>query len=128
MLEDEIRRLVRTVAAEDEVALLERFKELRGQGQRAAEGVGPTIAALEAAMVDTLLLHDRLDDERRGWFGPEANLIATDQGDLAAMGVEAPAEGRLLDLAVRAALGTGATCRLVPSTAVRDGLGAILRA
>jgi hypothetical protein len=44
------------------------------------------------------------------------------------MGVDPPAEGRLVDIAVRAALGTGAGIRVVGAGAgLEGGIGAILR-
>jgi hypothetical protein len=127
-LDEEVRRLVRTAVAEDEVAILERYRELCGRGEQSASGANAVVAALQSAMVDTLLLHDDLEDDRRAWFGPDANLIALDRADLSAMGAEEAGEARLIDVAVRAALGTGATCRLVPNATVDEGLGAILRA
>jgi hypothetical protein len=44
------------------------------------------------------------------------------------MGVEEPQRGRLVDVAVRAALGTGAAGVLGPRAVVGDGFGALLRA
>jgi len=127
-LDDEVSRLVRTVHAEDEVAVLERFREENGQHDRAADGPARVIESLQAAMVDTLLVHDDEDDDRSAWFGPEPNHAGIDVADLEAMGVTEPKQARLVDVAVRAALGTGAAVRLVPAATVRDGLGAILRA
>jgi hypothetical protein len=126
LVADEIRRLVRTAQAEDRVALIERYRERLGRGERAAEGPEPVIAALQAALVDTLLLHDDPDDERTTWFGPDANHLG-DEDDVRGMGVDDPQSGRLVDVAVRAALGTGATVALVPGAVVRDGFGALLR-
>jgi hypothetical protein len=109
------------------VALIDRYRERLGQGARAAEGPAAVVASLQAAMVDTLLLHDGPDDERTTWFGPEPNQLG-DEDDVRAMGVEHPRQGRLVDMAVRAAFGTGAAVELVPGAVVRDGFGALLRA
>ena len=127
-LDDEVSRLVRTVRAEDEVAVLQRFREENGRHDRAADGPARVIESLQAAMVDTLLVHDDEDDDRSAWFGPEPNHLGLNVADLEAMGVTQPQQARLVDVAVRAALGTGAAVRLVPAATVRDGLGAILRA
>ena len=43
------------------------------------------------------------------------------------MRVEAPLPARLVDVCIRAALGTSAEVRVVPSAIVTDGLGAVLR-
>jgi hypothetical protein len=44
------------------------------------------------------------------------------------MGVDDPQEGRLVDVLIRAAFGTGAGVRIVPAGGPgKDGVGAILR-
>jgi peptide subunit release factor 1 (eRF1) len=126
-LADEAVRMVATVVAEDTVALLEKFKEERGQGDRAADGPARTLEALAGAQVDTLLIADDPDDARTASFGPVPNMVGLDGATVKDMGVDNPQEGRLVDVCIRAAFGTGATVRLVPSHAVTDGVGAILR-
>ena len=121
------RRLVDTVVAEETVAVVQEFKEEKGQHDRAVAGPARTVEMLQATTVGTLLVHDDPDDERTAWFGPEPNHLGLDRETLQAMGVEEPAEWRLLDVCVRAALGTSAEVRVVPSTIVDDGLGAVLR-
>ena len=120
-------RAVATAVASDTVALLEKFKEERGQNDRAAEGAARTLEALAAAQVDTLLVADDPDDTRTASFGEAPNAVAVDPATVKAMGVDAPQEGRLVDVCIRAAFGTGAAVRIVPSKAVREGVGAILR-
>jgi hypothetical protein len=124
----EVDELVRAALAEEQAAVLERFAREKGQRDRAADGPARVVEALQAAMVDTLLVHDDADDDRPAWFGPEPNQLGLGDNDLHSMGVRDPGRARLIDLAIRAALGTGATVRLVPPSAVRDGLGATLRA
>jgi hypothetical protein len=77
-----------------------------------------------------LLLHDDPSDERTLWFGPDATLLALRREDLTGLGVTEPESGRLADVLVRAAAGTGADVVVVPAggTAIpNDGVGAILR-
>lgn len=125
---DDVVKLSASVAAEDTVAFLRQFKEERGQGDLASEGVNATLEALAAARVDTLLIHDDPDDDRTAWFGPEAGMVAFDQQRLADMGAEHPQQARLVDVAIRAAFASGASVRIVPSAgSVKDGIGAILR-
>jgi peptide subunit release factor 1 (eRF1) len=125
---DEVVKLVATVAAEDTVEFLRQFKQEKGQHDLAAEGVAATIAALAAARVDVLLVHDDPDDDRTAWFGPEPGMVAETKATLADMGVEQPQEARLVDVAIRAAFTTGAAVRIVPSvSSVAEGIGAILR-
>lgn len=127
-IEEAVARQVRTVAAHETVALLEKFREERGQDDRAAEGPEATLLALAKAQVDTLLVTTGPDDARTAWFGPEPTLVAPDADSLRGLGVESPVEGRLVDVAVRAALGTGAGVWVVPANGgPADGLGAILR-
>jgi hypothetical protein len=126
-LAEDVRRALNTVAAADTVALLEKFKEEKGQADRAADGLASTIEALNGAAVDTLLVHDDVDDERRAWFGTDLDVVALDRAGLESYGVQAPQEARLVDVLVRAAFRSGARVRLVPKTVVQDGVGAILR-
>ena len=125
---EQVVRCAATVAAEDTVAVLQKFREELGQHDRAADGVARTIEALQRAQVDILLVHDDPDDSRSVWFGPEAVHVATDAATLKAMGVDSPQEGRLVDVLIRSAFGTGAGVRIVPSGGgPTDGAGAILR-
>ncbi|MGH9264289.1 MAG: Vms1/Ankzf1 family peptidyl-tRNA hydrolase, partial [Acidimicrobiales bacterium] len=113
----------------DTDALMEKFREERGQADRAAEGAEATLNALAMAAVDVLLLApDDPDDARTAWFGPDPTQLALREDDLRGLGVEEPADGRLVDVAVRAALGTGAGIRIVePGAGLDGGMGAILR-
>jgi Bacterial archaeo-eukaryotic release factor family 2 len=125
---DEVVKLAATVAAEDTVEFLRQFKQERGQRDLATEGIAATIGALAAARVDTLLVHDDPDDDRTAWFGPEPGMVAGEAATLSDMSVENPQEGRLVDVAIRAAFATGAAVRMIPSVgSVQDGIGAILR-
>ena len=124
---EHVRRLVDTVVAEETVAVVQAFKEESGQHDRAAVGPARVVEVLQATAVETLLLHDDPDDDRMAWFGPEPFHLGLDEATLHAMGVEAPQQARLLDVCVRAALGTSADVRVVPSAIVSDGLGAVLR-
>ena len=120
-------RLAGAVAS-DTVALLEKFREELGQDDRAVDGPDATFAALAKAQVEVLLVHEDPDDERRALFGPDPTAIGLRAVDMTALGVDAPSEAPLVDVAVRAALGTGAGIRVVPAgQAPTGGLGAILR-
>jgi len=129
LFEEQARVAVGLAVNADTDALMEKFREERGQDDRAADGPPATLAALATAAVDVLLVApDDPDDERTAWFGPEATQLGTTAADLRALGVDAPVEGRLVDVAVRAALGTGAGIRVVePGAGLDGGIGAILR-
>jgi hypothetical protein len=124
-------KLVAETVDADADALLARFAEERAQRDQAADGAEATLAALSRSQVGTLLVAGLfLDDERTAWFGPAPTDVGVDAEALTALGVGTPVEGRLVDVAVRGALGTGATVRIVDpdrQAAPRDGLGALLR-
>jgi hypothetical protein len=121
-------RAVATVVARDTVSLLEKFREEKGQGDRAADGPARTVEALRGAQVEVLLVHDAPDDERQAWFGPDPTMIGLTADEVEALGATWVQSARLVDVLLRAALGTGAGVRIVPSAGgPRDGVGAILR-
>jgi len=125
---EEVTRLVATAVAEDTRALLAKFKEEQGQGDRAVEGGAATLDALTRGQVEVLLVHADPDDRRTAWFGAEPIPVATEPGVLRDLGVQDSQEGALVDVALRAALGTSAGVRLVPAAGgPDDGIGAILR-
>lgn len=126
-LAEESVRLASSVAASDTVACLQRLREETGREEGlAVQGVEPTLAALAEARVDTLMVHDDPDDDRTAWYGPEPALVAAHPEPLRELGVEDPARARLVDVALRGALGTGAGVRMVPKVP-SDGLAALLR-
>ena len=124
----EVAELVDQAVAADTGAVLEKFREELGQGDRAADGIDATLSALAASQVDVLLVHDDPDDGRTAWFGDDPTVIGTNPEDLRSMGVDDPVEGSVVDVAVRAAFATGTAIRVVPRDAApAEGLGAILR-
>ncbi|TMK86544.1 MAG: hypothetical protein E6G57_12145 [Actinobacteria bacterium] len=125
---DDVTRLVATAVATDTTALLAKFREERGQADRAADGPAATLEALTRAQVEVLLVHADPDDGREAWFGPGAVPVADRPDQLKDLGVADPIRGPLVDVALRAALGTGAGVRLIPGAGGPSGsIGAILR-
>jgi hypothetical protein len=126
-LAEEMDRLVAIAVGQESTAVLERFHEEYGQGDLAVAGSADVLGALSRSQVDVLLVYDHPDDDRTAWFGPDPSHAAATQGTLGELGIE-PRQGRLVDVAIRAALGTGARVRVVPAEAgIPDGLGAVLR-
>ncbi|MCU1346019.1 MAG: hypothetical protein JWL70_2285, partial [Acidimicrobiia bacterium] len=126
-MQADIRRLVHTAAASSTKAAIDKFREEVGQHDRAADGPQATLEALAQAQVDVLLVHDDGDDERTAWFGPGPTQVGT-RDQLLAMGVAEPWEARLVDVAVRAAMGTGAGVHVIPTHGGPSGsVGALLR-
>ena len=124
----QVAALVRTASGRDTTALLEKFREESGQDDRAADGPARTLEALSAAQVDVLLVHPQPDDDRTAWCGPDPIPVTTTAEDISGLGIGEPVEAPLIDVLIRAALGTGAGVRIIPGTkGPRDGVGAILR-
>jgi hypothetical protein len=123
---DETVRLVADVVARDTKSLLDRFHEAAGQS-RASEGADETLDALSQGRVETLLVHDDPSDARRAEFDPDGlwcsanpNRRPRPAGDVV--------DGRLVDVAIRAALCSDGTVRHVPKHGgPAEGLGALLR-
>jgi peptide subunit release factor 1 (eRF1) len=124
---EDVKRLVDTVVAAETTAVVQRFKEERGQHDAAADGLARVIEALQTASVQTLLVHDDIEDLRTAWFGPEPLHVGLDEASVRAMGVEEPWEGRAIDVCIRAALGSSAEVRIVPKSILDRNVGAILR-
>jgi len=127
---EEAERLAADTAEADTGALLDEFERERGQRDRAADGAEATFEALAMGQVRVLLVGNVRDDGQSAWFGEEFGQVALNREDLIVQGTT-PVEGRLVDVAVRAALGTGAEVRVLsPNTDARGpsgGLGAVLR-
>ena len=123
----EVDRLVERAVAQDTDRLLATFRQELGQGDQAVDGPDRTLEALAMAQVDVLLVHDDADDDRQAWFGPDPAHVAISEDTVAAIGVDHPRPARLVDVSVRAALGTGAGVRVVPADAATGGIGAVLR-
>jgi hypothetical protein len=124
----EISRLLETTSAAETVQVLEEFRQQLGRNERAVQGVEATMDALRQSQVAVLLIHDDPDDRRRAWFGLEATAAATRREELVGVGSGKNKQGRLVDVALRVALGTGAEVRVVPRHGgPPDGLGALLR-
>jgi hypothetical protein len=126
--DEDIARLVRTTVAQHTVELLRALEQEEGRHARAANGAVETLHALQRSQVDVLLVHDDADDDRTAWFTGEPGIVAVDRDELEAMGSSPVTSARLVDVAVNAALRTGAGVRVVPDAAVLDeGIAAILR-
>jgi peptide subunit release factor 1 (eRF1) len=126
--EHDLHRLLRTAVAADTVELLRTFQQEQGQHDRAANGPAATLDALRRSQVDVLLVHDDPGDERTWWYGEDPLVVAASESEVRSLGAEEARRGRLADVAIRAALGSGATVRVVPAAGpLQGGIGAILR-
>jgi hypothetical protein len=108
--------------------LMDRFDSERRHGGLAVEGVAATLGALDQRRVHTLLVADGPDDERIAWFGPDRLCATTPSAPPQTTSWEAA--GRLVDIAVRAAVLTGAEINVIPashSLAPGERIGALCR-
>ncbi len=105
--------------ADQTAALLAALGRHGGPRGTAAHGVRDTLGALAAGRVQTLFVVDDPADERVAWFGPD--LLC------AAEPAAGTVPGRLVDVAVRAALLTDADVRVLDPGAVPGDLAALCR-
>jgi hypothetical protein len=125
---DEVGDLVRSLTERETNALLERFREERGQGDLASEGVGRTVAALSSGQVAVLLFQDDPTDDRTLWIGRDPARLATSEQRLSEFRVAAIGTVPAGEAMIRAALATSAGIRIVHAGAgLADGVGALLR-
>jgi hypothetical protein len=102
---------------------LDRLTERGPRGT--AKGSVATLAALAAGRVDTLFVSTDVNNERTAWFGPNV-LGAASPDEVPADGAGPVLAGRLVDVAVRAALLTDAEVWIVDKQ-FPEGVGAICR-
>lgn len=104
-------RAAADVVARDTTKLAARLRERDGRGEGSAHE-RDALAALEAGQVETVLVHDEPGEDRRAFFDRDGT----------------PVEGRLADVAIRAAHFNGADVRIVPDSIVGgDCIAALLR-
>ncbi len=121
---DDIDTALADVGARDVRDLLGRHAAAAPSGQAVA-GPADTLEMLGQGRASHLLVHDDPDDDRRAAFLIDGPVSALDTAALEGLGSD-PAEGRLVDVAIRAALLTGAEIVIVPPT-LDGAIGALLR-
>jgi hypothetical protein len=126
--EANLRQILQEVSDMRTAALLAEFAEQYKPGGLAVEGVHGTLGALARDRVRTLLVADEPADPRTAWFGAEPTEVYAVRVSTAGGAEVRP--GRLADVAVRAALLTGADVRVIPAGTPglpAQGLGALCR-
>lgn len=95
----------------------------------AVTGVANTLAALAAGRVRTLLIGDEPNDDRTAWFNSE--LLCVDESTMAgALNRRSLRPGRLVDVAIRAAILTDARVRILgpdQAAGLAESIGALCR-
>lgn len=118
---DETVKLVADAVARDTRALLEDHGN-RVSAATAVSGADAVFDALTAGRVATLLVVDDAENDRRAFFSPDGSPVCSPTKTSDDM-----VEGRLVDVAVRAALLADAEVRVVPATVLDGNIGALLR-
>jgi hypothetical protein len=125
---DQLSDALAAISAHDTAVLLEKLSEEKGQGDRGVEGAKATAGALAMAQVQVLLVHDEPDDSRVAWFGADPTSVALSAEELHDLGVDESHSGRLVDVFLRSAVGTGAGVRIVPEPdRILEDVAALLR-
>jgi peptide subunit release factor 1 (eRF1) len=127
-LAQEATRLVASVVAADSAEALRLLDEDLSRRDRAVAGAEAVLAALSEARVDTLLVTGDPAEQPTACFGPDPVPVALSADRLRELGLTELRQAPVVDVAVRAALGTDAAVRVVPAApALEGGLGALLR-
>ncbi len=128
LVDEEIEQLISQHEVQQIERVLEEFREQRGRGERAVEGVDATCDALRRAQVQTLLLVEDVARDQTVYVGSQAFVLGVTEDEVTALGdtakgVDAPAG------LTRAAAATDAAVVLVPREMepLKDGVGAVLR-
>jgi len=125
----EVEKLLAERAAAGLAELAGTYREQRGRGERATDGLAACVAALREGQVDTLLVNDDPSADATLFVGPEPTHLALRRDELEDVGVATPAEDRVDAALVRAVAGTDAALVIMPPEELRlpDGVGALLR-
>jgi Bacterial archaeo-eukaryotic release factor family 2 len=107
-LEERVAELVASYERQRTEQVLDEYQRERGRGDAAVEGLERTVAALQQAQVETLLLVDHPEANGELWIGPEPTLLALDEQELRALGVNEPQRDRVDAAIMRALVGTDA--------------------
>jgi hypothetical protein len=128
-LRQEVLAAVRARAADRVAQAVDDYRREAGQQDRAVDGLVPVVAALRRAQVARLLVRADADLSGPLWFGADPLTLASDQDELAAMGVGAEARKDRADAAlIRTLTATEGELVIVPANVeLRDGVGAVLR-
>ncbi len=128
LVDEEVEHLVSLHEVQQIEQVLGEFREQRGRGERAVEGIAETCDALRRAQVDTLLLVDDVAREATVFVGSQGAVLGVTEDEVTSLGdtakgVDAP--GGL----TRAAAATDADVVIVPREMeeIKDGVGAVLR-
>ncbi|HEY5178941.1 MAG TPA: Vms1/Ankzf1 family peptidyl-tRNA hydrolase [Dermatophilaceae bacterium] len=119
-----VEQALREAAGAQTARLLKALHENLGPGGLAVEGVDDTLDALACGRVATLLVQPLSADSRVAWFGAGPTDVYPDH-DAAALSGAPVRSGRLIDVAVRSALLSGAHVRVIAQGTPAEPVGEI---
>jgi hypothetical protein len=122
-------RKVRGFLADRAAALLATLADLRGPAGLAVDGVTATLTALTEGRVATLIVDAGAPTHPAVWFAAPPAAIAVNPAEVFERH-HSVRSGPPVDVAIRAALLTGATVRVLPAgtgAELHDGIGALCR-
>lgn len=128
-LAEEVVRLEADHGARLTKERLSRFAFERSHGN-VTDGASATLQALARRQATLLLIHDDVEDRRMAARGADPVNVAAEADALEAVGEREIVTGRLVDVAVGAALNSGVEVRFIPSNVPdgpAEGIGSTLR-
>jgi Bacterial archaeo-eukaryotic release factor family 2 len=128
-LDDRVNDLIASFERDLTGSVLDTYREERARDGAATDGLAASVAALQQAQVETLLLVDHPEADGEAWIGPEPTLLALTEQELRDLGVEEPQRDRVDAALVRALVGTDAAIAVLTQDTVEldGGVGAVLR-
>jgi Bacterial archaeo-eukaryotic release factor family 2 len=127
-LDEQTHRAVAEVARCRIETALDRFR-VQSAHDTAVAGLVSAVTALQRGTAEALLVEPSALDGTKLWVGPEPELLATTEGELASLGVARPQNVRADDAMLRATVATGAELFLIEREQERlaDGVAVLLR-
>ena len=123
---DRAMTLVHDRVGRELVEVLERFAELRGRDEGAADDIADVLAALRQGAVETLLVSGD-SDERVHVAVEDPMQLAFEAAAITDLGFDDVAEARITDAAIQSALAGGANVMIVPVHGPNSPSGALGR-
>jgi hypothetical protein len=124
-LDEQLADLVSSYERQLTEQVLDEYARERGRGDAAVDGLSATVAALQQARVETLLLVDHPEADGEAWIGPGPTLLGLTEQDLRDLGVDEPQRDRMDAALVRALVGTDARIAVLAQGIDRDPLDTV---
>ncbi|WP_028801198.1 hypothetical protein [Streptomyces sp. 142MFCol3.1] len=129
LMEHRLERLFEGRMAAHDRALMDSFLSERAHDGACAEGLAPSVSALQRGRVKALFLNDHPESPFRLWIGPEPGQLALAEQELRSYGIQEVSEARADTALARAVVGTRAELVVVPEQELwlSEGVGVLLR-